>query len=157
MDSNAPKDDMHKLVDAFVDGQADDHVIDELSRRLSDDPAARKTYIEYMSIEAELAIISHDPALGTTPEMAGSNRSAAVSQSPGTHSSGNRRWLTQWLAICASLLIVAGGSSWLTYERMRDHGNSIAKADHRQCDRAARRSQGRAGGANYRHAKLSMA
>src|SRR5471030_2285853 len=119
MDPTPDSSDMHKLVDAMIDGNADDGVIDELSRRLNEDAGVRRAYIGYMSLEAELFAVSHNPGAA---ESANEVSTGAVADSYATDSrpsrglmaSGGRKWLTQWFAIGASILIASGGSSWLT-------------------------------------------
>ena len=44
MELTPSNDDLHKLVDALIDGQVSDETIDELSRRLRTDSAARRAF-----------------------------------------------------------------------------------------------------------------
>jgi hypothetical protein len=133
---------MHKLVDALIDGNADDGVIDELSRRLNEDASARRAYIGYMSLEAELFAVSHDPAGAefATEGATGAFADSCAADLEPSHrllASGRRKWLTQWLAIGASILIASGGSSWLTYKQLRDRNVLAPIAAHPDSTAAA--------------------
>ena len=118
--------DLHKLVDALVDGKASDEAINELSRRLHTDSAVRRAYIEYMCIEAELSstFLVPTPIESTTAEV--------TSVRAGIQETFTKRWtrrrLTQWLGIGASLLLAVSSSSWVTYLCMRDRQLSAATA-----------------------------
>lgn len=129
MDPTPANSDMHKLVDALIDGKADDLVIDELSRRLNDDAAARRAYIGFMSLEAELFALSHDPMATESADAVTTESLSDPWQLRRLSTSRSRRWLAQWFAIGASLLIASGASSWLTYEHLRNRAVSGPIAD----------------------------
>ena len=118
MEPSRSKNELHKLVDAMVDGKADDVTIDELSQLLRDDAAARQAYVEFMCIEAELTSVFHPHAdsTSTADELA----PAVSALQPHASALANvRRRSTPWLAIVASLLVAVGGSLWLTYKYTR--------------------------------------
>ena len=115
MESRSSKDELHDLVDAMVDGRADSDAIDQFCRRLESDAAARRTYIEYMCVEAELVSRFHAQPVAASTSLETSSLEASQQQHTGV-ALGARRWLTQWMAIGACLLITWGGSSWLIYK-----------------------------------------
>jgi len=88
---------LHRLIDAYLDGEIDPAGLAELSRRLGENPAARATYLMAAANHAALSLWGEQQA----------GREAAVRQFPAAPGLSRWRLPLKWIGLAAAAALVA--------------------------------------------------